>query len=76
MSRKKQNERWKILYTHTSFLRWMGVEVRGTPVITYKYNVAEFIKAGINDYIYHAGFHTIEEAKAYRRKKIQEERGK
>lgn len=72
MSRKKQAETWKILYTPLR-LR-LGVEFLSIQVHLYPYNVAMVIGPPINDYISVAGFNTMAEAKAYRRKKIQEDR--
>ncbi len=83
MSRKKQQERWKIIYTpwrytyafryfdipNVYIFRWQVVERIGPPM-----REQASASVAINDYIAHAGFNTEAEAKAYRRMKVQEER--
>lgn len=71
MSRKKQSERYKILYTPR--IKRMGMLFIDPALHLYAYNVAEVIGPPINDYVTLAGFDNEAEAKAYRRKKVQEE---
>lgn len=73
MSRKKQQERWKIIYTpwrYTYAFRYFDIP----NVYIFRWQVVEKTGPPINDYIPLAGFNTEAEAKVYRRMKVQEER--
>ena len=71
MSRKKQNERYKILYTPRK-IAW-GAE---PGLFVFLYTVAQVIGPPINDYWPMAGFDNLKEAKAYRRAKIHADRAR
>lgn len=70
MSRKKQAERYKILYTPMiKRLRSMFLD---PTLYVFEWTVAYKVGPPFNDYVPLAGFTNITEAKAYRRKKIKE----
>lgn len=71
MSRKKQAEKYKILYTPP--IKRLRLLFLDPTLHIYTYNVATMVRSGINEYVAMAGFDSMVEAKAYRRKKIKEE---